>query len=451
MTRLRALLLCLPLLATALPAAAALPALDSQNQPLPTLAPLLKGITPAVVNISTFTHRRASNPLLDDPFFRRFFNLPPQQQQQRRSQSAGSGVIIDADQGLVITNHHVIDGADEIRIGLTDGREMTAELVGSDAEVDLALLKVAADNLTALPLSDSDRLQVGDFVVAIGNPFGLGQTVTTGIVSALGRSGLGIEGYESFIQTDASINPGNSGGALVNLHGELVGINTAIIAPGGGNVGIGFAIPSNMARAIGEQLAAHGEVRRGVLGIGMQDLSRELAEAFGLAPQQGGVLISQVVPDSAADRAALKSGDLILALNGKAVRQASELRSRLGVLTEGARIELTLLRDGQRLSRSATLGSASPFSAAGERFAAALEGATLVDSDAGDAVQVAAVAPRSPAAYAGLLKEDRILAANRIRIRNLAELARATRSRTSTLLLMIERRGTTLYLALPNP
>ncbi|HEY5717690.1 MAG TPA: DegQ family serine endoprotease [Motiliproteus sp.] len=450
MNPLRAWLLAVTLLVVPTLAPAALPTLDSQQQPLPTLAPLLKRITPAVVNISTFTNRVATNPLLEDPFFRRFFNLPPQQRQQRRAQSAGSGVIIDAEQGLVITNHHVIAGADEIQVGLTDGRELAAELVGSDPEVDLALLRVNAENLTALALTDSDQLEVGDFVIAIGNPFGLGQTVTTGIVSALGRSGLGIEGYESFIQTDASINPGNSGGALVNLRGELVGINTAIIAPGGGNVGIGFAIPSNMARAISDQLAAHGEVRRGLLGVGLQDLSSQLAEAFGLSAQQGGVLISQVVPDSAADQAQIRPGDVILALNGKTVRQAAQLRSQLAVLPQGTTIELTLLRDGKQLSRRATLGSPTQFSAAGEQIAAALTGATLINSNNGDAVELYQVEPRSPAAYAGLLKEDRILAANRIRIRNLEELARVAAQRTSTLLLMIERNGTTLYLALPN-
>ncbi|WP_210397450.1 DegQ family serine endoprotease [Motiliproteus sediminis] len=451
MNALRALLFSLPLLATALTAQAALPAVDSQNQPLPTLAPLLKQITPAVVNISTFTHRRAGNPLLDDPFFRRFFNLPPQQlPQQRRPQSAGSGVIIDANAGLVITNHHVIGGADEIRIGLTDGRELNADLIGSDPDVDLALLKVKADNLTALQLSDSDQLQVGDFVIAIGNPFGLGQTVTTGVVSALGRTGLGIEGYESFIQTDASINPGNSGGALVNLRGELVGINTAIIAPGGGNVGIGFAIPSNMASAISDQLREHGEVRRGLLGVHLQDLSAQLAEAFGLAATQGGVLVSQVVPDSAADRAGLKPGDVILALNGKAQRQAAELRSQLAVLSVGTAIELTLLRDGERLTLTAELGSPAQFSVDGGRFAPQLEGATLRNSEEGDAVQVYAIESRSSAAYAGLLQDDRILAANRIRVRNLDELARAASLSRSTLLLMIERQGTTLYLALSN-
>lgn len=237
------------------------------DQPLPTLAPMVKQVTPAVVNISTRSQiRLQQNPLFNDPFFRHFFGQQPQQP-QNRTQSLGSGVVIDAQKGLVITNHHVIDRADEITVTLRDGRELQATLLGSDPEADVALLEVPAVGLSDLPLANSDSLQVGDFVVAIGNPFGLGQTVTSGIVSAIGRSGLGIEGYEDFIQTDASINPGNSGGALVNLRGELVGMNTAILAPGGGgNVGIGFAIPSNMLQQIVDHLLLHGEVRRGVLG-----------------------------------------------------------------------------------------------------------------------------------------------------------------------------------------
>lgn len=250
------------------------------GQPLPTLAPMVKQVTPAVVNISTRSQiRLQQNPLFNDPFFRHFFGQQPQRP-QNRTQSLGSGVVIDAQKGLVITNHHVIDRADEITVTLRDGRELQATLLGSDPEADVALLEVPAVGLSDLPLANSDSLQVGDFVVAIGNPFGLGQTVTSGIVSAMGRSGLGIEGYEDFIQTDASINPGNSGGALVNLRGELVGMNTAILAPGGGgNVGIGFAIPSNMLKQIVDHLLLHGEVRRGVLGVVTQDLTPDLAQA----------------------------------------------------------------------------------------------------------------------------------------------------------------------------
>lgn len=272
-------------------AQAALPSVTGDGDALPSLAPMLEKASPAVVNIAVETRIRAArNPLMEDPFFRRFFNIP-EQQRERRAASAGSGVIVDAKNGYVLTNAHVVKNADTIEVTLTDGRELTAELVGTDEEVDLAVLKLEeARDLTQIAISDSTTLRVGDFVVAIGNPFGLGQTVTSGIVSALGRSGLGIEGYESFIQTDASINPGNSGGALVNLRGELVGINTAIIAPAGGNVGIGFAIPTEMAENVMHQLIEHGEVRRGMLGVTIQDLTPELAEAFGVERQRGVVI-----------------------------------------------------------------------------------------------------------------------------------------------------------------
>lgn len=268
------------------PLAAAWPsAVD--GQPLPSLAPMLKRATPAVVNISTRTQiQEAEHPLLRDPFFRHFFGIP-NQPRRRESSSLGSGVIVDSRRGYVLTNNHVIDKADEITVTLNDGRRLNGKLVGADPESDIAVVKITPERLTELPIGDSDKLEVGDFVVAIGNPFGLGQTVTSGIVSALGRSGLGIEGYEDFIQTDASINPGNSGGALVNLRGELVGINTAILAPSGGNVGIGFAIPANMATRIMTTLVEHGEVRRGLLGITVQDLSHELAQAFSLPDGQG--------------------------------------------------------------------------------------------------------------------------------------------------------------------
>ena len=252
------------------------------GQALPSLAPMLEHSMPAVVNISTSTNIQVNeNPLMQDPYFRQFFNVPNQSRQQQKN-SLGSGVIIDSNQGLVLTNNHVIDKADKILVTLTDGRQLNAELIGTDPEADIAIIKVPANNLTQLPIADSSQLKVGDFVVAIGNPFGLGQTVTSGIVSALGRSGLGIEGYEDFIQTDASINPGNSGGALVNLRGELIGMNTAILAPTGGNVGIGFAIPTNMIMPIKDVLVKHGVVKRGLLGVTTQDLTPELVNAFNL-------------------------------------------------------------------------------------------------------------------------------------------------------------------------
>lgn len=333
------------------PAPAAVPSLLS-NQAVPTLAPMLERITPAVVNIATEGRvRLPRNPLLEDPFFRRFFDFPDMPR-ERRTQSLGSGVVVDASKGYVITNHHVINHAQTITVTLRDGRKLKARLIGSDPESDVAVIQIPAKNLSALPLANSDRLRVGDFVVAIGNPFGLGQTVTSGIVSALGRSGLGIHGYEDYIQTDASINPGNSGGALVDLRGELVGINTAILAPSGGNVGIGFAIPSNMVKQIMRQLVKHGGVRRGRLGVTIQDLSGDLARAFGI-PRNQGAVISQVLPGSAAARAGLRVGDVVLAVNGKPVRGAGALRNAVGLLRVGERIRLDIVRDGRRMTVTA--------------------------------------------------------------------------------------------------
>ncbi|MDX1593195.1 MAG: Do family serine endopeptidase, partial [Gammaproteobacteria bacterium] len=338
------------LLALAAPAdgTAALPA-EVDGRPLPTLAPMLERVTPAVVNIATRSQVRArENPLLSDPFFRRFFDLPAPRR-ERRAQSLGSGVIIDAEQGYVVTNHHVVARAREITVTLRDGRALPATPVGADPEADIAVIRVEADDLTALELADSDSLRVGDFVVAIGNPFGLGQTVTSGIVSALGRSGLGIEGYEDFIQTDASINPGNSGGALVNLRGELVGINTAILAPAGGNVGIGFAIPAYMVRELVAQLVEHGEVRRGHLGVVLQDLTPRLAEAFGIETTRGAV-VSEVADGSPAQRAGLRPGDVIVTVDGVPLRGVAQLRNIVGLRRIGETVELGILRDGRPLA-----------------------------------------------------------------------------------------------------
>jgi serine protease Do/serine protease DegQ len=326
------------------------------DQPLPSLAPMLEAVTPAVVNISTEGRVvMRPNPLLNDPFFRRFFDIP-EQPRERRVQNLGSGVIVDAKQGYVITNHHVINRADTITVTLRDGRQLPAKVIGSDPETDVAVVQIAAQKLTPLSLADSGQLRVGDYVVAIGNPFGLGQTVTSGIVSALGRNTLGIQGYEDFIQTDASINPGNSGGALVNLRGELVGINTAIFAPTGGNVGIGFAIPSNMVKQLMDQLVEYGEVRRGQLGISVQDLTPELARAFGLQNNRGAV-IAQIFPNSAAQRAGLKTGDVVLAVAGKAIRNANQLRNAIGLLIVGERVTLTILRDGETRTIQVRIGA----------------------------------------------------------------------------------------------
>lgn len=327
------------------------------EQPLPSLAPMLERITPAVVNISTegrIVMRR--NPLLDDPVFRRFFDIPDQLR-ERRVQNLGSGVVVDAERGYVVTNHHVIMRADTITVTLLDGRQLPAKVIGSDPETDVAVISIPPENLTALSLADSSRLRVGDFVVAIGNPFGLGQTVTSGIVSALGRSRLGIQGYEDFIQTDASINPGNSGGALVSLRGELVGINTAIIAPTGGNVGIGFAIPSNMVKQLITQLVAFGEIKRGQLGVTVQDLTPALAQAFGIERNQGAV-IAQVLPNSAAQQAGLREADVVVAVNDKAIRDASHLRNVIGLVPVGEEIGLEILREGESRVIRVRIGAA---------------------------------------------------------------------------------------------
>lgn len=319
---------------------------------LPSLAPMLEKATPSVVNIATRNRTPIpGNPLFNDPFFRFFFNLPDSPQAIPR-QSLGSGVIINAHRGLVLTNNHVIDKADEITVTLRDGRQLSAKVVGTDPASDIAVIKIPAQNLIALPMANSDALRVGDFVVAIGNPFGLGQTVTSGIVSALGRSGLGIEGYENFIQTDASINPGNSGGALVNLRGELVGINTAIFTPDGGNVGIGFAIPSNMAREITDQLLKYGEVHRGRLGIAVQDLTPDLVQAFGV--QQGAVVV-QILPSSAAEESGLKVGDIIVSVDGHPVHNADQLRSLIGLSRAGKQLDLVVIRSGKQISLTITI------------------------------------------------------------------------------------------------
>ena len=321
-----------------------------------TMAPLLERVTPGVVNIAVRSRVPVqTNPLFDDPFFRRFFDLPELPPQRRDVLSAGSGVIVDAGRGYVLTNNHVIAGAQGIQVTLKDRRAYPARLVGSDPETDVALLRIDAPGLAAVALGDSDRLEVGDVVVAIGNPFGLGQTVTSGIVSALGRGGLGIEGYEDFIQTDASINPGNSGGALVNSKGELVGINTAILGPTGGNIGIGFAVPVNMAQAVMAQLIEHGEVRRGQLGVVVQDLTPDLADAMDL-DLRGGAVVTRVAPGSSAEDAGLRQGDVIVGLNGLPVDDAADLRNMIGLMPVGAELDIVLYRANRQRSVKARVG-----------------------------------------------------------------------------------------------
>lgn len=431
------------------PVLAALPNVDASGNALPSLAPMLKSVNPAVVNIATFTKREANNPLLNDPFFRHFFDVPEQRQApQQRQRSAGSGVIVSSADGTVITNHHVINGADEIQVVLNDGRSFAAELVGSDPEVDIAVLKIEANNLTQLSMSNSDDLLVGDFVVAIGNPFGLGQTVTTGVVSALGRTGLGIEGYEDFIQTDASINPGNSGGALVNLRGELVGINTAIIAPAGGNVGIGFAIPINMARASVDQILEHGEVKRGQIGVSIQDVTPELQDAFGLKNGQLGVLVTGVAEKSEAEKAGLKPGDVIVAVDGRPTLSAGALRNAIGVRKIGDQVKITIIRDGKEKTVRSRVGSPETGFASTGKAHPLLEGAQFDNNRDGGGVVVTRIIPRSPAAASGLQAGDVIIGANRIRVEDLEDFNKAVGRGKESILLHVQRGRGSFYLVI---
>lgn len=432
---------------------AALPVVIDDKQ-LPSLAPMLEQVTPAVVNIATEGKiQMQQNPLFSDPFFRRFFNIPDMPT-ERKTQSLGSGVIVDAKRGLILTNNHVIANAHQITVTLRDGRQLDAELVGTDPETDIAVIKVPSKNLTDIKATDSDALRVGDFVVAIGNPFGLGQTVTSGIISALSRSGLGIEGYEDFIQTDASINPGNSGGALVNLRGELVGINTAIFSQSGGNIGIGFAIPVNLALNIMEQLAESGTVERGFLGVHAQDLSPELAEAFGLGKQRGAV-INRVLEGSPADKAGFEPGDVVIKLNGHKIKNAGEVRNRIGLLSVGEKVNFEILRNGKHKTIVATIEANESVIAPGkfqnERLAGLSVGDISEDHPLHGQVQgviIADVERGSPAWQAGLRRGDIITSVNRTNVSNLNEFLTLTNNINGSLLLRIIRGNTAAFLVI---
>lgn len=430
-------LLALPLssLGGALPVAV-------DGAPLPSLAPMLEKVTPAVVNISTVGAVRQSAGLMDDPFFRRFFDLP-ETPTRTQPQSLGSGVIVDAQQGLIVTNNHVIANAQEILVALSDGREAEATVIGTDPRADIGLIQIDLDNLVEVNWADSDALRVGDFCIAIGNPFGLGQTVTSGIVSALDRSGLGIEDFEDFIQTDASINPGNSGGALVDLNGQLIGINTAIVGPSGGNVGIGFAIPSNMAVDIIEQLLEHGEVKRGELGIAAQPLTPQLAEALGVKSRFG-VVIGRIRPGSPADKAGLRVRDVITTIDGKPVRDVRAVKNRIGLVRLGQQLNMGVIRDGKTISISATIEELQE----GSKL---LEGVMLaqeVTRNGRRYVVIESIEPGAPMDIAGLQAGDIILSVNKNYVETVNALeARAAQS-DGALLLLVQRGQATEYIEL---
>ena len=382
--------------------------------------------------------------------FRYFFGGPSEQVQERPFRGLGSGVIIDAKKGYVVTNAHVVANADEITVKLTDGREFIAKKLGADEQSDIAILQIESDDLTALPLADSDEVRVGDFVVAIGNPFGLSQTVTSGIVSALGRSGLNIGGYEDFIQTDAAINRGNSGGALVNLHGELVGINTAIFGPNGGNVGIGFAIPANMMKSLVDQIVEYGEVRRGQLGIIGSNVDQGLAEAMNSEFNKG-AFVSEVQPDSAAEKGGIQAGDIIIAVNGKDLTSFAELRAKIASMGAGAEVELTVIRKGERLKLDVVLDDAAKAEVVAKQIHPALEGATLVngeDAGANPGVEVSNVEENSPAARIGLQEGDVILSVGRGRVTNVAEFREILDGAKGVIALNVRRGNASLYVVI---
>lgn len=418
---------------------AALP--DSvDGEPLPSLAPLVKRISPAVVNIrvsQTVNTRSAYG----DEMFRRFFGIPEGPGGGTREvASAGSGVIVSAKNGYILTNHHVIAGANKIRVSLFNGDTLDAEIVGSDAATDIAVLKVEADNLAELPIGNSDDVEVGDFVIAVGNPFGLGHTVTSGIVSALGRSGISNNGYEDFIQTDASINPGNSGGALVNMRGELVGINSAIISRSGGNVGIGFAVPSEIARSVMRQILDFGEVRRGLLGVEINTIDAESAKALG-AEVDRGALVTAITPDSAAEQAGLQVDDIIVRVNDRKIDDGRALANAIGLKGSGEEVDIEFVRNGKRQSVTATLGQRSVLSSSGGDIHSGLRGAQFATSATRSTagIEVTEVEPGSPAAQRGLLAGDVITAVNRRQVQSLQQLIEIAAD--NNILFLLVRRG----------
>ncbi|AXW86701.1 serine endoprotease DegQ [Lonsdalea britannica] len=433
----------LPVAQAALPAAVA-------GQSLPSLAPMLEKVLPAVVSVHV-EGTQVQNQRIPEEF--KFFFGPnaPGEKQSRPFEGLGSGVIIDAAKGYVLTNNHVINNADKIRVQLNDGREYDAKLIGRDVQTDIALLQLNdAKNLTAVKMADSDQLRVGDFAVAVGNPFGLGQTATSGIISALGRSGLNLEGLENFIQTDASINRGNSGGALVNLNGELIGINTAILAPGGGNIGIGFAIPSNMAQNLTQQLLEFGEVKRGLLGIKGSEMTSEMAKAFKVDAQRG-AFVSEVLPKSAAAKAGIKAGDVLVSLDGKTINSFAELRAKVGTTAPGKTVKIGLIRDGKQQEVAVVLDNSANASTNAETLSPGLQGATLSDGQLKNGtkgVTIDNIAKDSAAGKIGLQKGDIIIGVNRERVENIAQLRKILEAKPTVLALNIIRGDESIYLLL---
>ncbi|ESL83539.1 protease do [Enterobacter roggenkampii] len=439
-------------------------------QQMPSLAPMLEKVMPSVVSINVEGSTTVNTPRMPRNFQQFFGDNSPFCQdgspfqsspfcqgggagddsqgggQQQKFMALGSGVIIDAAKGYVVTNNHVVDNASSIKVQLSDGRKFDAKVVGKDPRSDIALIQIQdPKNLTAIKIADSDALRVGDYTVAIGNPFGLGETVTSGIVSALGRSGLNAENYENFIQTDAAINRGNSGGALVNLNGELIGINTAILAPDGGNIGIGFAIPSNMVKNLTAQMVQYGQVKRGELGILGTELNSELAKAMKVDAQRG-VFVSQVMPNSSAAKAGIKAGDVITSLNGKPISSFAALRAEVGSMPIGSKVTLGLLRDGKAVNVSLELQQSSQNQVDSSTIFSGIEGAEMSNKGADKGVVVNNVKANSPAARIGLKKGDVIMGANQQPVKNIAELRKILDSKPSVLALNIQRGDTSIYL-----
>ncbi|MAD75748.1 MAG: serine endoprotease DegQ [Rheinheimera sp.] len=442
---LHAAILAATLAAPASTVQAALPFFNSDKQEMPSLAPMLDKATPAVVHISVEGSREVRQRIPDA--FREFFGQRGEgnQRQEQPFSGLGSGVIIDAEKGYIVTNNHVVQDADKIQIKLKDGRSFTANKLGADPQSDIALLQIEAKNLVQIPLADSDKLRVGDYAIAIGNPFGLEQTVTSGIVSSLGRSGLNMDGFEDFIQTDAAINRGNSGGALVNLRGELIGINTAILGPNGGNVGIGFSIPSNMMKNLVDEIIEFGQIRRGSLGVRGNDVNSELTEALNLNVSKG-AFVNEVLPDTAAAKAGLKAGDVIVSMNGNRIQSFNELRAKIATLGANRKAELGILRDGKERSVTVTLQELASGQLAANQLHPMLQGAILNNGERG--VEITELANGSVAEQIGLRQGDIITGVNRQRVSNLADLRQILEGRQGVAALYIRRGNDDLYILL---